>query len=319
MDSRPFDDIRTVAARLPPLEPQRKAVAQRIAALPDAGAAVRSFQPVLERFAAVRGRFPFQTVKPTLILFAATHAADGPSALAQAARLAALAAGGMPVNLLCGELNAALKVFEMALDHPTPDIRAADAFDERGCAATIAFGMEAIAGEPDLLLASSVGSGGRVASICVLRALYPAEHGPLTMGETSGLARDAQAGLDRVPERLDPLEVLRRLGGRDVAALAGAILAARAQRIPVILDSLTGLAAAAVLRRLDPECVSHCAFAGAGDGLADFAGRVLALPATPAAGLTGDGAAAVGGFAALRLAFLLAARSPAASQLGLDA
>ena len=56
----------------------------------------------------------------------------------------------------------------------------------------------------------------------------------------------------------DPLEVLRRLGGREVAAMAGAILAARIERVPVILDGYVVCAAAAVLHAMDPAALDHC-------------------------------------------------------------
>ena len=51
----------------------------------------------------------------------------------------------------------------------------------------------------------------------------------------------------------DPLEVLRRLGGREIAAMAGAILAARVERMPVLLDGFVVCAAAAILHALDPR------------------------------------------------------------------
>ena len=56
----------------------------------------------------------------------------------------------------------------------------------------------------------------------------------------------------------DPLELLRRLGGREIAALVGAILAARMQRVPVILDGYVVCAAAAILQALDPTALDHC-------------------------------------------------------------
>ncbi len=46
----------------------------------------------------------------------------------------------------------------------------------------------------------------------------------------------------------DPLEIMRRLGGREIAAIAGAILAARVQRIPVLIDGYVATAAAALLK-----------------------------------------------------------------------
>ena len=56
----------------------------------------------------------------------------------------------------------------------------------------------------------------------------------------------------------DPLEILQRLGGRDVAAMVGAILAARLQRVPVILDGYVVSSAAAVLHALDRSALDHC-------------------------------------------------------------
>jgi nicotinate-nucleotide--dimethylbenzimidazole phosphoribosyltransferase len=56
----------------------------------------------------------------------------------------------------------------------------------------------------------------------------------------------------------DPIEILRCLGGREIAAIAGAIVAARLQRIPVILDGYVVCAAAAILHSCDPHALDHC-------------------------------------------------------------
>jgi len=56
----------------------------------------------------------------------------------------------------------------------------------------------------------------------------------------------------------DPLELLRRLGGRELAAMAGAILAARMERIPVLIDGYVATAAAAVLHAINPSALDHC-------------------------------------------------------------
>ena len=58
----------------------------------------------------------------------------------------------------------------------------------------------------------------------------------------------------------DPLEVLRRLGGREIAAMAGAILAGRLQRVPVIVDGYVATSAAAILYKMDPSALDHCLF-----------------------------------------------------------
>ncbi len=77
-----------------------------------------------------------------------------------------------------------------------------------------------------------------------------------------GLARKiaaVEAAVARHKEHLaDPLEVMRRLGGREIAAIAGAIIAARMERIPVILDGYVVCAAAAILHAQDPRALDHC-------------------------------------------------------------
>jgi nicotinate-nucleotide--dimethylbenzimidazole phosphoribosyltransferase len=61
--------------------------------------------------------------------------------------------------------------------------------------------------------------------------------------------------------RSDPFEILRRVGGREFAAIAGAIIAARAEKAPVILDGYGAIAAASVLHAVNPEILGHCLIA----------------------------------------------------------
>ncbi|HIC66732.1 MAG TPA: nicotinate-nucleotide--dimethylbenzimidazole phosphoribosyltransferase, partial [Paracoccus sp.] len=53
-------------------------------------------------------------------------------------------------------------------------------------------------------------------------------------------------------------DALAAFGGREQAALCGAILRARELGLPVILDGFICTAAAAVLTRDDPDALSHC-------------------------------------------------------------
>jgi nicotinate-nucleotide--dimethylbenzimidazole phosphoribosyltransferase len=111
-----------------------------------------------------------------------------------------------------------------------------------------------------------MGIANTTAAAAIYAALYggPARQwvGRGTGLDDDGLARKAavvELGLARHHAHLgNPLEVLRRFGGREIAAMAGAILAARLQRIPVILDGYVVTAAAAVLHALDPTALDHC-------------------------------------------------------------
>jgi nicotinate-nucleotide--dimethylbenzimidazole phosphoribosyltransferase len=129
----------------------------------------------------------------------------------------------------------------------------------------MAYGMEAIEA-CDLLCIGEMGIGNTTIAAAIAHGLYggAAEDwvGPGTGVDAAGLARKADAVRRAVALHRDhlgdPLEVLRRLGGRELAAMAGAILAARLNRVPVLLDGYVATAAAAVLHAMDPAALDHC-------------------------------------------------------------
>ncbi|MEZ5839480.1 MAG: nicotinate-nucleotide--dimethylbenzimidazole phosphoribosyltransferase [Hyphomicrobiales bacterium] len=259
--ARPFDDIRNLVSRLP--GPDRAAgadAAARLAAVVDA-ARLGRVGAIVEWLATWTGDRAPRVDRPLLALFAASgtvagRAGEGDPVEVARDRVAALTDGTAFVNHVCATQDMGMKVFELALDLPTPDITAANALDENACAATIAYGMEAVAGGNDLLVLGSTGSGGNVAAAALLAALQGGTGADWISGEGAALADAAAA---RVATRAgDALDLLRRIGSRDIAALVGAILAARYERVPVILDGLTAAAAAAVVHALDAGAVAHC-------------------------------------------------------------
>jgi nicotinate-nucleotide--dimethylbenzimidazole phosphoribosyltransferase len=79
-----------------------------------------------------------------------------------------------------------------------------------------------------------------------------------------GLKRKADAvaaAVSRLGDNRDPLEVLRRIGGREIAAMAGAVLAARMERVPVVVDGFVATASASILHAMRPDAIDHCLFA----------------------------------------------------------
>jgi nicotinate-nucleotide--dimethylbenzimidazole phosphoribosyltransferase len=169
---------------------------------------------------------------------------------------------------LCDRFGLGLRVFELAPELPVRDFTNDAAMEEADCAATIAYGMEATAGGADLLAVrtAAAGHGAAVAAMAAC-LLGPREDGPLTT-----LARSA---LGRHSGHADaPLEVLRRMGGRETAAAAGAIIAARMQQVPVILDGSGALCAAMLLKRLRPGAADHVRADAAGGQLRQVGQRV---------------------------------------------
>ena len=268
----PFQDIRRLLATMPgPDEAAVAAVRARNGDLTKPPGSLGRLEWLAEWLAAWQGRAPPTVERPLVCVFAGSHgvAARGVSAYpAEVNRqmLENFAAGGAAINQICAAYGLGFKVFDLALELPTADIAEAPAMDEKACVATMAFGMEAIAGGTDLLAVGDMGIGNTTVAAAIYAALYggPAERwvGRGTGVDDAGLARKVatvEAALARHRNHLgDPLEVLRRLGGRDVAAIAGAILAARLQHIPVVLDGYVATAAAAILHALDRHALDHC-------------------------------------------------------------
>lgn len=268
----PFDDIRAMVARMPgPDAAAVAAVAAREATLTKPAGALGRLEEVVAWLAAWQGRPQPAVKRPLVAVFAGNHGvvARGVSAYPATVTeqmVANFAAGGAAINQICLALDLGLKVYDLALDVPTGDITVEAAMDERACARTMAFGMEASADAVDLLAIGEMGIGNTTIAAAICNALYggPAENwvGPGTGVDAEGLVRKraaVEAALACHRGSLgDPLEVLRRLGGREVAAMAGAILAARLHRIPVILDGYVATAAAAILHAIDPAALDHC-------------------------------------------------------------
>ncbi len=268
----PFDDIRALLPLLPEAsERAEAAVRARQAELTKPAGSLGRLDDFVAFLAAWQDR-PMPTIdRPQLAIFAGNHGvvAKGVSAYPPSVTRAMLenfAAGGAAVNQICATYGIGLKIFELALDLPTRDITEEAAMDEAACAGTIAFGMEAVAGEVDLLALGEMGIGNTTIAAAIFCALYGGTAadwvGRGTGVDDEGLARKMAAvdlALARHAGHLqDPLEVLRRLGGREIAALVGAILAARMQRVPVILDGFVVTAAAAILHALEPTSIDHC-------------------------------------------------------------
>ncbi|MGU3358749.1 nicotinate-nucleotide--dimethylbenzimidazole phosphoribosyltransferase [Methylobacterium sp. M6A4_1b] len=268
----PFSDIRRLVESLP--GPDRDAVAmvaERDATLTKPAGSLGRLEHLVSWLAAWQGKGQPTLDRPLVCVFAGSHGvvAHGVSAFpAEVNRqmLDNFAAGGGAINQICAAYGLGFKVFDLAIDMPTGDITTGAAFDEKACVATMAFGMEAVAAGTDCLALGEMGIGNTTVAAAIYAALYGSEAahwvGRGTGVDAAGLARKVaavEAALAHHAGHLDdPLEILARLGGREIAAMAGAILAARLQRVPVVLDGYVATAAAAILHRLDPTLLDHC-------------------------------------------------------------
>ncbi|MEN3930455.1 nicotinate-nucleotide--dimethylbenzimidazole phosphoribosyltransferase [Microvirga sp. W0021] len=268
----PFEDIRQIISAFPSVDDHAvEAVRKRNQQLTKPPGSMGRLEWLAEWLAGWQGKAQPSIDRPLVAVFAGSHgvAERGVSAYPSEVNhqmLANFAAGGAAINQICTAYGLGFKVFDLAIDMPTKDFVEEPAMDEKACVATMAFGMEALAGETDVLAIGELGIGNTTSAAAIFAALYGGKPeswvGRGTGVDDAGFARKVaavEAGLKRHEALLyDPLEVLRCLGGREIAAMAGAIIAARVQRIPVVIDGYVATAAAAVLHEIDSSALDHC-------------------------------------------------------------
>jgi len=269
----PFDDIRDLIQQLPDGD---MAAGQLAATRSDDLAKIFGSQErhatLAEWLAIWSGKSP-NVSRPILALFAGNHGVSeryqgnmGEETLDIVTRLAA---GGSAANQVCSSYDIGLKVFDLALQYPVDDISSGDALDEKGSAATIGFGMEAIAGGVDLLGLSAFGKGSQIANAAFMDILL--DQKPGINNDNDDNALKLRSVVDEVVDRHssaqgNSLELLRRIGGREHSAIAGAILAARVNHVPAILEGMTATSIVLLLQKMNPGLCDHCCFAGLPSG-----------------------------------------------------
>lgn len=207
---------------------------------------------------------------PQVVVFAGNHGvtARGVSAFPAAVTAQMVAnfeAGGAAINQVAALLGARVDVVALDLETPTADFTEAAAMDEAAFGAALSAGWNAVSPTADLLIPGEMGIGNTTAAAAISAALFGGTGadwvGRGTGVDAEGLARKAaavDAGLARHPAaRRDPLTALRCLGGREIAAMAGAMAAARMYGIPVVIDGFIATSAAACLARAVPGSLDH--------------------------------------------------------------
>lgn len=211
---------------------------------------------------------------PMIAIFAGNHgvAAQNVSAFPASVTVQMVANftnGGAAISQIARQHELNLRVFELALELPTGDISVEPAMDDKTCAATIAYGMEAIAGEPDLLCIGEMGIANTTIAAAIFAALFGGT-GADWVGAGTGMDEAGIAHKGTIVDKAlalhkdqltDPFAILSRLGGREFAAMLGAIISARHHKTPVIIDGFVATAAAAIAHAVNPASLDHCLFA----------------------------------------------------------
>lgn len=172
---------------------------------------------------------------------------------------------GAAINQLCKAFGASMDVHALSLDTPTADFSAGPAMSEDEVVAALRTGWEAVDATADLLVVGEMGIGNTTAAAAIANALFGGAAGDWT-GRGTGVddagvdlkTQVVREGLAANPGAIgNGLQALRCLGGREIAAMSGAMARARVDGIPVILDGFICTAAAACLNAAVPGALDH--------------------------------------------------------------
>lgn len=262
-------EFEALLAAAPPADAQAKAAAEdRNSQLTKPPGALGRLEEVAIWYASWRGQTAPRIEAPQIAIFAGNHgvAALGVSAFPSEVTeqmVLNFQNGGAAINQLALTFGAKLTVEALSLSAPTADFTVGAAMSEAEVVAALRTGWDAVEPSTDLLVVGEMGIGNTTSAAAIGYALFggTAEDwvGRGTGVDDAGLALKASVvrrGVD-VNGRPQGLEALRCLGGRELAAMAGAIAKARTSKVPVILDGFICTAAAATLEAAVPGALDH--------------------------------------------------------------
>lgn len=208
--------------------------------------------------------------RPAAIVFAAGHgvANRGVSAYPKeitAEMLRALRGGVATANVMAEQLGIHLSIVDAGVGTPTGDITVEDALSPSGFTACWDAGRGAVAElDTDLLVFGEMGIGNTTPAAAVACALFGMRAEDWT-GRGTGVDDPTYehkiALVEQARRRVDgddPLEILRRAGGSELTAIAGATYEARLRSIPVVLDGFVVTASVAPLAAAVDGALAHC-------------------------------------------------------------
>ena len=266
-----FSTLRAVCLDLPSGHPAASAaVAQREATLTKPPRSLGRLEDLVAWLAHWQGHAPPRLNRVDILVFAGNHGVTKLGVSAYPAEVtvqmvANFASGGAAINQLARAAGANLRVIPLLLDTPTADFTERPALSEQDFIAAVTAGSDAVADDCDLICLGEMGIGNTTAAAAIAAALFGGG-GARWAGRGTGVDDDGlvrkRGVIDRALARHaavlhDPLAVAAALGGRELAAILGATLAARRKNIPVLLDGFVCTAAVAPLAKLRADTLAH--------------------------------------------------------------
>jgi nicotinate-nucleotide--dimethylbenzimidazole phosphoribosyltransferase len=274
-------------ALIPPIDQEAAAAAQaRQNRLTKPTGSLGRLEDLTVQLAGIQGK-PIPQLDPAVIfIYAGDHgvAVQGVSAYPSevtAQMVLNFARGGAVINTLANQYQARLYVTDVGVTGDFPanlpihhhKVRRGTADWTEGPAMTVAEARQALAvgqrlfEETELVgiaIVGEMGIGNTTTATALAAALTGRSPVDLigrgTGVDNAGLVRKLtviEKGLARHRALTDPLEILAALGGLEIAAMTGTILAAAARRVPILLDGFIATTAALVAVKLDPAALPY--------------------------------------------------------------
>jgi nicotinate-nucleotide--dimethylbenzimidazole phosphoribosyltransferase len=224
--------------------------------------------------------FP-DVVPPGVLVFAGDHGIveEGVSAFPQEVTKQMVynfVRGGAAINVFARQIGALLRVVDVGVAadletdgvwkkkvrYGTANFLREHAMTREEAHRCVEAGMEAaetiVAEGARLLIIGEMGIGNTTASSAMLAALTGAD-AEAVVGRGTGISDQAwqhkvqvvkEALAARKPDLLDPLDVLEKVGGLEIGAMAGAVIGAASRQVPVLVDGFISTVAALLAVRL---------------------------------------------------------------------
>ena len=256
--------------------------------------------------------------------------ADGHSSVSPMARLADCKV--VPIDMGIRDFSGYPGVIDCRIRNGTGDISAGPAMTRAECVHAIEAGIRLVQQQKEngirLLAVGEMGIGNTATAAAVTAALlrHPPEN---LVGRGAGLTNEGlqkkkQAVKDAIlinrPDPDDPVDVLAKVGGLDLAGMCGAFLGAALCHIPVLIDGMVSAAAALCAQRLCPTAsaamlASHVSAEPSGQILLD---ALELKPLITAEMRLGEGTGAVAAIPLLDMALSVYSSGQSFEKLGID-
>ena len=249
----------------------RAAAAARQGELTKPAGSLGRLEDIAIFFAGWQGRAIPRIDRARAVIFAGNHGVTARGVSAFPAEVTAqmvgnFRAGGAAINALAGAAGLDLRIVALDLDRPTADFTIAPAMTEAECLTALSAGADSVDSSLDLLVLGEMGIGNSTAAAALCARSLGGDGaswaGPGTGVDDAGIGRKIAVVDSALVFHSDApataFETLRRVGGREIAAMAGAVLRARQLRVPVLLDGFISCAAIAPLATAAPQITAHC-------------------------------------------------------------